>query len=299
MKPVLSLLALLVLTLPATAQEIGALTLVEGPLRLIRGTTVLQGQEGVRLHTGDIIESSGTGFVQLELTGGAIIALGNSTRVFLLGHAMSRNAGNQTELVLLSGWLKGQSASNSGSYRYDSPLLAAAAQDGTIVLHAAGTSAEIFVESGSARIGEVSGSGIWRDPRVVKAGQFTSRVAGKNVTVSPRPSSTFVESMPHQFRDTFSPLMSRFAGKPPQPKRDHEVTYSEIQPWLTIGQAWRRGFVRRFQSRLNDPAFRSALEAHLKEHPEWDPLIHPERYQPETSPVATGNPDSKDRRYSK
>ena len=68
MNPLLSLLAVfLLLTFPATAQEIGTMTLVEGPLRLIRGATVLQGTEGVRLHTGDIIESSDKGFVQLRI----------------------------------------------------------------------------------------------------------------------------------------------------------------------------------------------------------------------------------------
>ena len=133
----------------------------------------------------------------------------------------------------------------------------------------------------------------------MKAGQFASRLAGKDITVSPRPSSPFVESMPRQFRDTFPSLLSRFTGKPPQPKRDHEVTYSEIQPWLTIGQAWRKGFVKRFQARLNDPAFRKALESHLKDHPEWGPLVHPELYQQKTSPTATGNPDPKNRRYLK
>jgi hypothetical protein len=297
MNPALALLTVfLVLTLPATAQEIGTLTLVEGPLRLIRGATVLRGAEGVRLHPGDIIESSDPGFVQLEFDGGTIVALGGSTRVLLFSHAAGRNPGklgNAAELVLLSGWLKGESGPNAGTYRYDSPLLAVASRDGSLVVHSTVELAEIFVESGSARIGEVSAGGIWRDPRLVGAGQFSSRLAGKNVTISPRPSSPFVESMPHQFRDTVSPLRSRFAGKPPLPKPDHEVSYAEIQPWLTIAQAWRRGFVTRFEGRLSNPAFRKAVEAHLKDHPEWDPVIHPELYEPKTPSAAAGKSDPK------
>ena len=140
------LIVFLALTLPAAAQEVGTLTLVEGPLRLIRGSTVLQGAEGVRLHPGDIIESSDTGFVQLEFTGGAIIALGGPTRVFLLSNTTkgTGNSGSAAELILLSGWLKGQSGSNAGAYRYDSPLLAAATQDGTLVLHSTAEAAEHF-----------------------------------------------------------------------------------------------------------------------------------------------------------
>ena len=294
MKTVLSLLIVFVmLTLASSAQDFGTLTLVEGPLRLIRGATVLQGAEGVRLRPGDIIESSSNGFVQLEFTGGAIVALGNSTRVLLFNYGTGHKTGtpaSAAELVLLSGWLKGQSVAKAGAYRYESPLLAALSPEGSLVLHSTATESEIFVESGSARIGEVSASGNWRDPRPLKAGQFTSRVAGKNVTVTTRPNQSFVESMPHQFRDTLSSLMSRFQGEPPLPKRDHEVSYSEIQPWLTTAKAWRRGFVRRFQVRINDPAFRTALEAHLKEHPEWAPVMHPERYQEEISPVAPEHP---------
>ena len=289
MNPLLSLLAVfLLLALASSAQEVGTVTLVEGPLRIIRGATLLQAGEGVRLHSGDIIESSNAGFVQLEFTGGAIVALGNSTRVYL--YSFSRGA---AELVLLNGWLKGECSTNGVVYRYDSPLLAATTQSGTIVMHSTAELSEIFVESGSARIGAVSAGGIWHDPSLVKAGQFTSRLAGKEITIAPRFSSPFVDSMPHQFRDTFLPLMSRFHGKPPQPKRDHEVSYQEIQPWLTIGQAWRRGFVRRFEVRLNDPEFRRALEAHVRDYPEWDPVLHPERHEQKTSPAATGNPDAR------
>jgi hypothetical protein len=293
MNPARSLLVVfLLLALPvvplAVAQEVGALTLVEGPLRLIRGTTVLLGAEGVRLYHGDIIESSNAGFVQLEFAKGTIVALGSSTRVLLLGHTAGRNAsGNAEELVLLSGWLKSQTGSNSEAYRYDSPLLAAATQDGSLVLHSTTETSGIFVESGSAHIGETGSDGKWRDPQIAKAGQFYSRLAGQGVVANRRPDSTFVETMPRQFRDALPSLMPRFAGKVLQPKRDHEVTYSDIQPWLTTRQAWRSGFVRRFQPRLKDPAFRRVLEVHLKDHPEWALALYP----PKAPPAKTDDPD--------
>jgi len=291
MKPLRSLLlALLWLPLPAVAQQTGTLTLVEGPLRLIRGAAVLQGTRGVRVQPGDIIESSDAGFVQVEFTGSGIVALGGTTRVLILG----RGAGSTAELLLLSGWLKSQAPSSAGVYRCDSPLGGATIENGSLVLHSTAAGAEIFVESGSAHIGEVSSDGNWRDPHVAKAGQFFSRPAAKNVAVSARPSSTFVDTMPRQFRDTLASLASRFTGKPPQPKRDHEVSYSEIQPWLTSPLTWRRGFVRRFQSRLQDPSFRRPLDAHLRDHPEWGPILHPP--DPKTSPAALANPDPQNSR---
>lgn len=289
MNAVLTLLLLsLVQPLAVAAQEIGTLTLVEGPLHVIRGTTVLQGAEGVKLHQGDIIESSNPGFAQLELRGGVVVALGPSTRVFFVSHAAKN-----TEMFVLDGWLKAEP--NAGTYRCASPFLAATTTDGTVVLHVLGEGADIFVESGSAGISKVSPEGNVGISGAARSGQFFSRHAGQGTNISPRPSSAFVESMPRPFRDTLPTRLSRFSGKPPEPRRDHEVTYSEIQSWLTIGQAWRKGFVERFQPRLKDAEFRKALEGHLKDHPEWDPVLHPENH-PKTAPAAADDPDREHRR---
>jgi hypothetical protein len=286
---------MLLLPLAASAQDIGMVTVMEGQLRVIRGVTVLQGAEGMRIHGSDIIESSDAGFAQLEFAGGTIVALGSSSRVLL-----STYAGKAAKVALLDGWLKSQSGSNAGVSRYDTPLLAATTQAGVLVLHSTPSQSDVFVESGSARIGEVSRDGALRTPRPAKQDQFFSRISGKNISDSPRPSADFVGALPRQFRDTFPALASRFTGKPPEPKRAHAVSYSEIQPWLTVArQDWRSGFVRRFQPRLNDPAFRRALEANLKEHPEWEPLLHPELYQPRNSPKTTGNPDPNSGRSAK
>lgn len=291
MNAVLTVLLLCLLQpLAVAAQEIGTLTLVEGPLHVIRGTTVLHGAEGVKLHQGDIIESSNPGFAQMELLGGAVVALGPATRVFFFSHAAKT-----TELVVLSGWLKGETGLNARTCRYASPLLAATTRDGTLVLHASGDAAEIFLESGSAGISKVSPEGNMGISGAARSGQFFSRHAGQGINISPRPSSTFVESMPRPFRDTLPTRLSRLSGKPTEPRRDHEVSYSEIQPWLTIGQAWRKGFVERFQPRLKDAEFRKALEGHLKEHPEWDSILHPENH-PKTAPAAADDPDREHRR---
>lgn len=293
MKRVLALLAL-VLSFPLSArtQEAGTLTFVEGGLRVIRGTTVLQGVEGMRLRPGDIFESADPGFAQLEFPGGGVVALGSASRLLLLSHRAGRGlekTGGATpavELVLLSGWLKGEINPNAGAYRYATPALAATSKDGSVVLHAAAAT-EIFVESGSAAVAVVKPDGNLGNSSSTKAGEFFSRRAGKSVITSPRPDPSFVNSMPRPFRDTLPSRLPRFAGKrPAEPRRDHEVTYPEIQPWLTTGHAWRRGFVQRFEPRLNDAEFRKGIEARLGEHPEWDRILHPEKYQPKTPPPA-------------
>jgi hypothetical protein len=268
-------LALLLLPSLGAAQEIGTLTLVEGSPRVIRGTTVLRGSEGMRFQTGDIIECSAPGFVQAEFPGGSVVALGPSTRVWI------RTAGGKgTELVLMSGWLKGENPSSGGGYRYVSPLLTTTTRNGSLILHAATGTADLFVESGSALVGDVAGRG-----QAAKAGQFFTRHATKNVAVSSRPDAAFLETMPRPFRDTLPSRLSHFAGKRAvEPQRDHDVTYAEVEPWLKIGPG-RRSFEERFQPRLKDAEFRKAVEPHLAEYPEWDRVLHPEKYQ-QNSPNA-------------
>ncbi len=279
------LATLLWLSFPAAAQEIGTLTLLEGSLRVIRGTTVFRAGEGARLHQGDIVESSGSGFAQLELTGGTVVALGPSTRLFFLGHGTKTGA----ELVVLSGWLKGETGPNAGTYCYASPQLAATTRGGVVVLQASSEQGDLFVESGTASISKVSPQGYLTNPEGAKAGQFFSRRGGKNFAINSRPDQAFIDAMPRQFRDTLPPRLSRFP-KAVELKPDHEVTYAEIQPWLTMGQSWRRGFVERFQPRLRDAEFRRELDAHVREYPEWDPILHPEKYEPKTPPAAAASP---------
>jgi hypothetical protein len=291
-------MALLLWPIPAAVQGIGSVTLLEGSLRVVRGTGVLQGTEGMRLRQGDIIESSDGGFVQLEFGGGAIVALGPSSRLYIMRHGVGNSgekAGNDitgADLVLLRGWLKGESNSNASSYRYETPILAATTGNGTVVIHGYEGRCDVFVESGSATIGEVSPDGSSRQPAAAKAGQFFSRRSGGSFTNSSRPSSAFLDAMPQPFRDTLPSHLAHSAGKAVEPRIDHQVSYLEIQSWLTMPSTWRRGFVDRFAPRLTDPEFRKQIEGHVAEYPEWDAILHPEKYQPETPPAPVPNPKS-------
>jgi hypothetical protein len=285
------LVVFLLLPLPVAAHEIGTVTLLDGSLRVIRGIAVFQGVEGMRLHSGDIIESADGGFAQLELAGGLIVALGPSTRVYL------KEKTNSAELFLLNGWMKAEAGSNVGESRYASPLLGAASRNGTLVLHATPAAAELFAESGTISVGEVTPGGAWGHSSTAKGGQFLTRRTGKNVAVASRPDSTFLESMPRSFRDTLPSRLPHFAGKRAgEPKRDHEVTYSEIQPWLALAPSWRKGFVERFQPRLKDAEFRKAVETHLNEHPEWEAALYPEKH-PASQPATVHDPQAPDGRY--
>ena len=198
-----------------------------------------------------------------------------------------------TELVLLSGWLKGQSDAHAGSYRYESPTLSATTgNNGTVVFHSNESGCEVFVEAGSAAIAEVSPNGSVGKPTTGTTGQFFSRHQGKSIVAASRPGSSFIESLPPSFRDTLPSRLAHFTGKPAEPKVQHPVSYAEIQAWLTMPSAWRRGFVDRFEPRLKDAEFRKQLESHEAEYPEWRPILHPEPHPQQTPPPAASDSES-------
>jgi hypothetical protein len=275
--------------MPAPAPGIGSATFLEGSVRLLRGTSVFSGAEGMSLRQGDIFETSDKGFVQLEFTGGGVVALGPSSRLYILrnGAAHSRGkAGGEiaAEFVFLGGWLKAESNASAGAFRYDSHLLSVTVGSGsTVVIHAYEGGCDVFVESGAATIGEVSPEGNSRQAIGAKPGQFFSRRTGKGLASISRPDPAFLNTMPAAFRDTLPSRLAHFTGKVVEPRTDHQVTYAEVQPWLTMPSSWRRGLVDRFTPRLKDPEFRKQLEGHLSSHPEWDPILHPEKHPPENA----------------
>jgi hypothetical protein len=289
----LSLAALILALLPIPAAApvpgIGSLTLMEGPVRVIRG---VKGVEGMRLRQGDILESSEAGFAQLEFTGGAVIALGPGSRVYILRHSADKPAASKetAELALLSGWLKGESVAGAGAYRYETPTLAATTSAGTVLIHASQEDSEVFLESGAATIGEVREDGNVRQPVPAKSGQFFSRHAGRNIATTTRPNPAFIDAMPRPFRDTLPSRLEHFAGKSVEPKTDHPVSYAEVEAYLRMPAAWRRGIVDRFQSRLKDPDFRKQIEAHIAQYPEWDKILHPEPQEPADKPDSGSKP---------
>jgi hypothetical protein len=252
------------------AQAIGTISLAESEVHVIRGATVFVGTQGARINRGDMLETGPRGITQLDFGAGTVIAIGPSSRLLLFSYSGS------AEFVLLSGWLKGEVDGKSGSYQFDTPLLAGMTKQGTLVVRAAADSSDVFVESGAANVGQVTAGGAASQLRPAKAGDFFTRQAGKNVTTATRPSAAFIDAMPMPFRDTLPPHPPK--GKAPELSHGREIDYAQLRPWLAMPSRWRKELVPRFQSRLSDPAFREQLEAHVHEYPEWDPVLHPEKY---------------------
>ena len=265
---------------PALAQTAGTLTLVEGRVALIRGATQYTVTQGVRLRDGDILAVDPKGQAQIEFQDGAVLNVSQGARVMLTNIASEGGARRPSEIAVLSGWAKlSQKKSAKGtSYRLLTPLVEIAAGDATAVLNAGNDSTEIFIESGTARLSEIGKKSTQRTARDAKGGEFIVRRGEQTATLAPRPSAEFLKNMPRQFRDDLPVLLDRFKNRRAEPKREHEVTYAEVEAWLKAGPSIKRNFVKRFEIRSKDPEFRRRLIENLREHPEWDRVLFPEKY---------------------
>lgn len=264
----------------AFAQTAGTLTLVEGSVELIRGATLYAATQGVRLEDGDILSIDPKGQAQIEFQDGSIVNLSQGARAMLT--SIVSGARGQSELALLTGWAKfTQKKSGKGTqYRYLTPRVEINAGDATAVVNAGDGSTDIYVESGAVRFSEIGRKGVQRIARDAKGGEFIVRRGEQPAIVGSRPSAEFLKNMPRHFRDDLPVLLERLKSRRSEPRREHEVAYAEVEPWLKAGSALKRNFVKRFEVRSKDPEFRRKLTENLREHPEWDKVLFPEKYAP-------------------
>jgi len=218
------------------------------------------------------------GQAQIEFDDGAILNLSRGSRALLLA---AQGATGDPGVALQSGWVKftRAKAAKGKPYRYVAPLARVSTTGATGVLRIGGTSCELFIESGAARLVELSKAGTPGTGRDLKGGEFIARREGLPLAGAPRPSADFVKAMPVHFRDNLPAVLPRVRNRSVEPRREHEATYSEVEVWLKASLPIRKGFVDRFQSRTKDPQFRSKLVENVAAHPEWDPILFPEKYE--------------------
>jgi hypothetical protein len=93
-----------------------------------------------------------------------------------------------------------------------------------------------------------------------------------------RAPAAFVTAVPRHQIDALPALAAKYKSAKVQLVPGLEITYAEAEPWLS--GPYRKLFVKRFQPRLKDPEFRAAVETRITRYPEWDRILHPEKYMP-------------------
>ena len=266
----------------SAVEPVGTVTLLEGSASLLRGLSRYALAEGVRLEQGDILELGDKALSQIEFTDGSIVDLAPQSRFLVLAYpGPGARAPGAGELFLLRGWMKFSTSQQPTRLvgRYSSPLVELSTADATAVVQVSGAEASVFMESGEARVAQISSNGKAGDAVRVKGSQFFSCKQDQRCAVAARPSQAFLAALPRSFMDTLPSRLAKFKDRKVVPKRSGDFTYAEVQDWVNSVPAVRRAMVSHWQAKLNEPAFRSAIAAGLREHPEWDRLINPEKYE--------------------
>ena len=79
-------------------------------------------------------------------------------------------------------------------------------------------------------------------------------------------------------------MLPSFKDRPVQAKDAPAFGYTDVQSWLQAEPSVRRPLMQRWRAKAREPAFRTALIANLAAHPEWDPILFPEKYKPKEPP---------------
>ena len=265
--------ALLAYPLAAAAADPAAtVTLLEGPAGLVRGVTRYALAEGVRVQSGDIIEVGDKGLAEIEFPDGVALGLGAGTR--MLAVSMPRGKSAAGDYYVMQGALKIAGVNKSARLRFSTPIFTLQPAEGVSVMIVRGEEGSVFVESGGARLAAGPAT------LSLKSGEFFSVKAGQKGAVAPRPSQAFIGAMPKAFLDPLPSRLARYKEREVQPKRVDDASYADVEAWLKAPPAIRRPLVARFEQRASDPKFRAGLDANLRFHPEWDPILHPEKYPP-------------------
>jgi hypothetical protein len=254
----------------ACAQPTSVVGIVEGGATLIRQTTRYTLAEGVALNEQDIVETAPGAFVQIELPGGIVVGVGESSRLMVrprVGKGL-----RPIPLYLLQGWLK---TSSSAAFGYASPDFEIATQGATVVAHTTGAQYEVFLESGAAKL-------TLRDRAQTVAelasGEFAHRREGGTPAVARRPPPEFLAKVPRQFRDRLPARGEQLAKRGIAPKAVGEIAYTDVSAWLRTEPGLRLQLLPLWRPRAADLTFRAAAKANLAQHPEWEPYADPEGY---------------------
>ncbi|MFL6601507.1 MAG: hypothetical protein ACJ8R9_09255 [Steroidobacteraceae bacterium] len=272
---------------------VGIVTILEGKVAVIRALSQFEAAQGMRLLANDLLRTQPNSLLRVEYADECWLELGPDT-LLQLSHPAEKKRGNRPGLYLLQGWLKLGCKANSGA---DGALASGDVDvvglSGAIVVRASGESHAIFAEQGSARV--IRRRTREAAPIALNRGDFLFVVPDRAPAVQARPTADFIDALPRAYRDTLPSRYSMFVSRAVDPKEQRTFSYADVEPWLNAEAAIRRQFVGLWSSKVHDPAFRGPLDRDLAMHPEWDRILHPEKYEepvgvPTRPPSVTAKP---------
>lgn len=252
----------------ACVARVAVVTIVDGEARIVDGARAYAPTVGMRLAPGALIDTAADAvLLRVEWDDGRMLDLGPATRAMVSPPAVA--ARRAPMLYLLAGWAKQTTGVVVDAQRL--PGLELTSVSGVVVSHVAAEGSVAFVESGQV---EALAHGA-REAIALRQGDSLSAGGDEKPLASPRAPPGFAARMPRSFRDTIARRLPQLGDRAVEAKALPAPGYAELAPWLAAEPAIRRDFPKRFAALATDPAFRSAVQAHLPAHPEWDPVVNP------------------------
>lgn len=255
--------------------KVATITMLDGPAWVIHAATKGVAPEGTHLDAEDIIETSPTtSLLRMEFDDGTVVDLGPSSRV-LVWPQWPEGA---SVAYVLQGWAKVAAdkppARNRSWLSTASLDITSMAHD--VVVRAQGRDAEVFAESGDVTV-QVRGKGASTGPLKLSRGQFAARRGEASPQITPRPPVDFIGAVPRPFMDTLPTRAAAFKGKRVTLNQVNPISYPDVEAWLNAEPRVRARFPARWKSMTHDTVFRHHLTAQLPLHPEWGPVLSPDK----------------------
>lgn len=265
------------------------LTIVDGEAVLTDGADRLAAAEGVVLRFHTLIETGArSNLLRIEWADGQVVDLGPATRIMFDPPSTRRRGEPGPAIYVLQGWIKQQSAPGVMSPGMVSPMLDVEPFAGAVVSYVDAERAWLFVEAGQVPLTE---RGLKSPARLnVRAGGTYTRTGDARGATATRPTSDAMKQVPRAFRDPLPHRFDRFKGSQVDAKPLPAPSYADLQAWLSAEWRIRSGFVRRFDELLRDRDFRAGIDANMKDHREWHPILYPPPPPPPEETPASAPP---------
>ena len=250
--------------------RIGVVTILEGKASVIRNLAQFDAAEGVRLLPGDLIRTQPKSLMRIEYPDECSLEAGPQTQLQLF-HPADKKRTNRPALYLMQGWLKlGCKTGTDAAFSLKDLDVVGISR--VLVIHADGDSRAVFAEQGTARVVRIPGqspstratSWMLSPTSLRRAVASNSAVHGGSAARLPRYIAISLQCLCNSAvsrRTAGSFCMRTWSpGSTPNPRSAGNSSVCGCR-------------------KANDPAFRGALDRDLARHPEWDRILHPEKYE--------------------
>ena len=256
----------------AQAGPLGTVTVADGRAHVARGSMVYTPAEGVVLEEGDILELEEGALLQIELSDGSALSFSSRAQARL---PAAGAGGKPGDLLFASGWAKLHLTSAAQVPAVSSAQVRLIGQNTVYVMSAGADGTALFLESGE--LVPVFAGAKAGQPAVIKGGDFVAVKPDFSVTSAKRAPPPFVAAMPKVYLDQLPVRLAKLKARGVEPRRERDAGFADLDAWVKRYPSARAALLAQFTPLLKDKEFLAQLEPAIKDYPEWEQAIRPEK----------------------